>query len=76
MTISGNGFVTSNPENNDISVCGVRAEVISADDSSVTIKIPALVTEHTQDTYSLASPAVISGTPIGDSADVAENAFD
>ena len=23
MTISGNGFVTSNPENNDISVCGV-----------------------------------------------------
>ena len=76
MTISGNGFVTSNPENNDISVCGVRAEVISADDSSATIKIPALVTEHTQDTYSLASPAVISGTPIGDSADVAENAFD
>jgi hypothetical protein len=33
LTISGTGFITSKPENNEISVCGIRALVQSATNS-------------------------------------------
>lgn len=30
LTINGAGFVTNDPKNNEISVCGLRAKVVSA----------------------------------------------
>lgn len=30
ITITGSGFNTINPQNNDINVCGIRANVVSA----------------------------------------------
>lgn len=55
LTISGSGFVTNNPANNEITVCGLSAPVVSATESSITVSIPALVTTTTQTSYSLAS---------------------
>lgn len=30
LTINGQGFVTNNPQNNEITVCGLRAGVVGA----------------------------------------------
>ena len=76
MTISGTGFITAQPSNNDIRVCGLRAEVVAATQSDVTIKIPALVTETTQADYNLVDVGIIKGVPISDSSLHAENVFD
>ena len=54
LTITGAGFVTSNPANNEITVCGLRASVVSATTSGVTITVPPVVTTTTQSLYSLA----------------------
>ena len=68
--------MTEDIENNEISVCGVNVEgFVSADSSSITVVVPALVTEHTQSTYSLRQPEVLSGSPISDSGSPAK-AFD
>lgn len=54
LVISGAGFVTNNPANNEITVCGLRANVVEATTSSITIAVPPLVTTTTQSLYSLA----------------------
>lgn len=51
MTLSGNGFVDINPENNIVKVCGFQADVIDADSSSATIVLPQIITESTLATY-------------------------
>lgn len=76
MTISGSGFVNVHPENNDISVCGIKAKVIAADSSSATVVLPHIVTAETQAAYSLQKPSIISGTPIADIPSKASSAFD
>ena len=54
MTLQGAGFVTNNPANNEITVCGLPATVVAATESDATIAIPALVTTTTQSLYTLA----------------------
>jgi hypothetical protein len=54
LTITGAGFVTNNPANNEITVCGLRANIVSATTSGVIIAVPPLVTTTTQSLYSLA----------------------
>ena len=54
LTITGAGFVTNNPANNEITVCGLRANVVSATTAGVIITVPPLVTTTTQSLYSLA----------------------
>lgn len=54
LTLNGAGFVTNNPSNNEITVCGLPAKVVSATVTNAVIEIPALVTTTTQNLYSLA----------------------
>lgn len=78
MTISGAGFVTNNPANNEISVCGLPAKTISATQSGVTIEIPALVTTNTQALYSLSEDGELSGKAFGDTSSserIIDNSF-
>ena len=51
LTIDGAGFVTNDPANNEITVCGLPATVVKATPSYITIAVPALVTATTQSLY-------------------------
>ncbi len=62
--------------NNEIAFCGLKANVISASATSVTVSVPALVTSVTQQLYSIASDTTISGKPFSDSQSKAILAFD
>ena len=44
VTITGNGFLTTNIENNDVRICGNKAMVKSATATELVIEIPPLVT--------------------------------
>lgn len=69
QTITGSGFVDVKPSNNFISVCGLRANIISATSSSIVFAVPPLITQQTQDLYALGKPETpIKGTPFGDTA--------
>lgn len=78
LVISGAGFVNNNPANNEITVCGLRANIVAATASDVTIAVPPLVSTTTQTLYSLADVGEISGVAFGDSAlasNIADNSF-
>lgn len=47
LILSGAGFITSKPENNEISVCGIKASIQSATNSQLILTIPPLVTLKT-----------------------------
>lgn len=47
LVLSGTGFITSKPENNEISVCGIKASIQSATNSQLILTIPPLVTLKT-----------------------------
>lgn len=57
LTIDGAGFVTNDPANNEITVCGLPATVVKATTSYIIIAVPALVTATTQSLYSISSIA-------------------
>lgn len=68
LTLAGSGFVNITPSNNKLTVCGMKAKVVSATSSSLTFTVPPLITQQTQSLYSLGQPASISGSPFGDTA--------
>lgn len=68
LTLTGSGFVNIAPTNNKLTVCGMKANVVSATSTSLTFTVPPLITQQTQSLYSLGQPASISGAPFGDTA--------
>ena len=76
ISISGNGFVEDNIQNNQLYICGNRAEIISASATTLSAKVPTLVTAQTQSQYNLRPVGVISGTPISDDSTGGPIAFD
>jgi len=50
LTISGAGFITNHPENNEVSVCGIKASVQSATNSQLVLTVPPLITTQTSAT--------------------------
>jgi hypothetical protein len=65
-TLSGNGFITNNPQNNYISVCGIKASVLSATSSLLTYTVPPLITYQSNQLYKLKINGPVSGMRIGD----------
>ena len=53
VRISGSGFVTNEIENNEVRVCGIKAEVKEASETELVVEVPALITKVTHDLYSL-----------------------
>ena len=76
LVISGAGFADVAPENNDIRVCGMRAKVLAASQTEITIETPALVTESTQAAFQLAEEGLVSGIAISDIAGKGREVFD
>lgn len=68
LTLNGSGFVNIVPANNKLTVCGMKASIVSATSSNLTFTVPPLITQQTQSLYSLGQPASISGAPFGDTA--------
>ena len=66
FTIFGKGFVTNQIQNNDIRVCGLRATVEEANEDSITVALPPLITEVTDELYGLAKDEKVTGIPFGD----------
>lgn len=68
LTLTGSGFVNVAPANNKLTVCGMKANVVSATSTSLIFTVPPLITQQTQSLYSLGQSATISGSPFGDTA--------
>jgi hypothetical protein len=45
QTITGSGFIDIKPSNNFVSVCGLRANIVSATSSSIVFSVPPLITQ-------------------------------
>jgi hypothetical protein len=52
-TLTSTGFITSSIQNNEITVCGISANIVSADQSSLTFQIPAFINSDTHAQYGL-----------------------
>ena len=43
LTLTGKGFITEDPNQNEIYVCGRRAKVLSADQTQLILTLPSLI---------------------------------
>lgn len=76
ITINGDGFVTIEPKNNDVRICGLKADVISATLTSLEVMIPPLITNITQTNYQLTVDKVVTGVPYADNPSEAAKGLD
>jgi hypothetical protein len=77
LILTGAGFQTVGINNNYVTVCGLKAKVNSASQTSLTIDIPALITPSSQSAYQIGTNGPITGLSISDTALLSSNpAFD
>lgn len=75
-TITGSGFVDTQIKNNYVSICGMKATVVSATQSSLSVSIAPLITSQTAARFGLGKTDIIQGTGFSDTTLNTNNAFD